>query len=126
MPAYVDAALNWLEAEDRTGDPVTGGMQLVGRPRAYGFGELGWRMGPWTLAAGARATARVPLTAANTKWSDGYAVWHARLRWQAGPSLRLDLEGRNVFDTRYEDLRGYATSGREFLLGLRYGFTAGS
>ncbi len=126
MPAYVEAALNWLEAEDRTGDPVTGAMQLVGRPRAFGFVELGWRTGPWTLAAGARATARIPLTAANTKWSDGYAVWHARLRWQAGPSLRLDLEGRNLLDARYEDLRGYATSGREFLLGLRYGFTAGS
>jgi outer membrane cobalamin receptor len=83
-------------------------------------------MGRWTFAVGARGTARVPLTAANTKWSDGYAVWHTRLRWQVGPSLRLDLEGRNVFDTRYEDLRGYATTGREFLLGLRYGFTTGS
>jgi outer membrane cobalamin receptor len=126
MPATLDAALNWLDAEDRTGDPVTGGMQLVGRPHAFGFGELGWKMGRWTFAVGARGTARVPLTAANTKWSDGYAVWHTRLRWQVGPSLRLDLEGRNVFDTRYEDLRGYATTGREFLLGLRYGFTTGS
>jgi vitamin B12 transporter len=119
-PIRLDGAVTWLDAADATGDPVTGGRQLVGRSRWTGYGEISWENGPWTFGAGARGVDRVPLTAANSKWVDGYVLWHSRIRWRVHPALRLDLEGRNLADTRYEDVRGYPTSGREVLAGVRF------
>ena len=66
------------------------------------------------------STAVAPLTAANTKWQDGYTLWHARIRRQVTSELRLELEGQNLFDADYEDIRGYAVPGRQVLLGIRY------
>jgi vitamin B12 transporter len=120
FPVRIDGSASWLDARDETGDRVTGGKQLVGRARTTVFGEVSWDLASWTFSAGGRGVSRVPVTPANTKWLTGYALWHARARWQIIPSLRLELEGRNLFDTRYEDLRGYATPGREILLGLRF------
>ena len=62
---------------------------------------------------------RVPLTAANTKWQAGYVLWDASASWRARSGLRLELSGRNLLDTAYEDLRGYATPGREVLFSVR-------
>jgi outer membrane cobalamin receptor len=45
---------------------------------------------------------------------------HARAGWRASPAVRLDFEVRNLFDTAYEDMRGYAAPGRELLLGMRF------
>ncbi len=116
----LDGSASWLDPVDATGDPVTGGRTLVGRARFHAFGELSWAPGRWTALAGLTAVGRVPLTAANTKWEDGYVLVHAGLRRRISADLRLDLEGRNLFDTRYEDLRGYAVPGREILLGARW------
>ena len=116
----VDGAYTFLDARDRTGDRVTDGKQLIGRAAHTVFGEAAVPFGAWTAAAGVRAVSAVPVTAGNTKWLDGYALWHARLRWQATAALRLDLEGRNLLDNAYEDLRGYATAGREILFGVRF------
>lgn len=115
-----DAAVAFLDATDATDDPVTGGNELVGRARWTLFGQLAWTRGAWTLLGGARSVSRVPVTAANTKYLDGYALAHAGVRWQAAAAWRFDLEARNLFDVRYQDLRGYATPGREILLGFRY------
>jgi len=120
LPFTLQGSGSWLDARDRTGDRLTGGKQLVGRSRFLGFGELQWVGGPWTAAVGARAVSAIPVTAVNTKWLDGYAVAHARLAWTVAPPLRLDVEARNLLDTSYEDVRGYATPGRELLLGLTY------
>ena len=109
-----------MQAEDATGDPVTGGKQLVGRPSTTVFAEAGWVLGKWTVAAGMRGVSRVPVTAAGTKWLDGYALAHVRGDWKPLPGIRLELSVRNLFDTRYEDIRGYATPGRELLAGVRY------
>jgi outer membrane cobalamin receptor len=62
----------------------------------------------------------VPLTAANTKSLDGYVIFHALARCRVSDALRLDVELRNLADTRYQDLRGYGTPGRELLVGFRY------
>jgi vitamin B12 transporter len=125
-PIRLDAALTWLDAVDATGDPVTGGRQLVGRSRWTGYGEISLERGAWTFGVGARGVDRVPLTAANSKWVDGYMLFHSRVRWRIQPALHLDLEGRNLADTPYEDLRGYPTPGREVLAGIRFTPGAGS
>jgi outer membrane cobalamin receptor len=119
-PLRADGSAAWLDARNRTGDRVTGGKVLVGRARATAFGELSWDMGRWTVAAGGRGVSRVPVTGANTKWLSAYALWHARALWRLLPALRLELEGRNLLDTPHEDIRGYATPGRELLVGLRF------
>jgi outer membrane cobalamin receptor len=120
LPFTFQGSASWLDARDRTGNRLTGGKQLVGRSRFLGFGELMWEGGRWTAAAGVRTVSAMPVTAANTKWLDGYAVSHVRLAWTTVPALRLDLEARNLFDTSYEDVRGYATPGRELLLGFTF------
>ncbi len=116
----LDGSLTWVEAEDATGDPVTGGRQLVGRAATTAFAELSLTHGPWSAAAGARTTSAVPVTAANTKWQPGYTLWHARLRFAVTPRVRLEVEGENLGAVAYEDLRGYATTGRVIRLGVRW------
>ena len=116
----LDASLSWLDAIDDTGDRVTGGKQLVGRARYSGFGEASVELGPLTVASGVRGVSRTPLTAANTKWAEGYALVHGSVRWKISSVIRIDVEGQNLFDTSYEDIRGYATTGRQALLGIRY------
>ncbi len=120
LPLRLDAAFTLLDAADATGDPITGDRRLVGRAARTAFADLSWTRGRWAVASGVRAVSRVPLTAANTKWADGYALIHAGFRYRASADLRLEAEGRNLFDTRYEDIRGYAVPGREVLLGLRF------
>ncbi len=119
-PLRVDGSWTRLHAVDAGVDRVTGGKTLVGRARDAGFVELGWEPGSWAAAVGVRGVGRVPLTPSGTKWQAGYAVWEARLRRRITPELRADLEARNLFDARYQDLRGYAAPGREVLFGLRY------
>jgi len=116
----VNAAYTFLDARDAGDDPVTGGKRLVNRPAHQLFAEAGTGRGAWSAATGVLAVGEAALTTANTKWRAGYALWHARLRWQANPRLRFDLEMENLTDTDYEDVRGYATPGREVLLGFRY------
>jgi vitamin B12 transporter len=120
LPLRLDLAFTLLDAADATGDPVTGGRKLVGRAARTAFADLSWSRGRWTVASGVRAVSRVPLTAANTKWADGYALIHAGLRYRVTSDLRVEAEGRNLFDTAYEDIRGYSVPGREVLLGVRF------
>jgi outer membrane cobalamin receptor len=120
LPRHVDLSASRLDAADGTGDAVTGGKQLVGRAEWTAFAESVWRWGAVDAAVGVRAVSRTPVTAANTKWLDGYLLWHAGVRWHASPELRLDVEGTNLLDTYYEDIRGYATPGRTIGVGLRY------
>lgn len=120
IPLRLEASGSWTRARDATGDRLTGDKQLVGRPQALGFAELVWEPGAWTVAAGVRGVGRIPLTAANTKWTQPYALLHARVRWRVEPGLRFEVEGRNLLDTAYEDIRGYASPGREILAGVRY------
>jgi vitamin B12 transporter len=117
-PAWIEVSYARLEAEDATQDPTTGGMQLVGRADHTLFGEATLAPGRWGLTAGARAVSAVPLTAAHTKWQEGYALVHARVRYEATPALRLEAEIRNAFDAAYEDVRGYPATGREVVLGV--------
>jgi vitamin B12 transporter len=117
-PAWIDLAYQRLEAEDATGDPVTGGKQLVGRPDHTFFGELSVAPGRWTFAGGARGVGAMPLTAANTKWQEGYALLHARARYRIAPAVRVEAELRNALDTAYEDVRGYPAVGRQLVLGV--------
>jgi outer membrane cobalamin receptor len=116
---FLDAALSRLEARDATDDRTTAGKQLVGRAAWIGSGALSWHPGALGLSMGFRGLDRVPLTAANTKWLAGYVLWDASVSWRVSPGLRFELEGRNLFDTDYQDLRGYATAGREVLLSIQ-------
>ena len=113
-------AYTWMDAVDATGDPITGGKQLVGRPRHRLFAELRWTRSRWTMGAGLEGVSRIPLTAANSKWQPGYTTWHALGRVQVNSTWRLDVELTNLTDTEYEDLRGYATPGREWTMALRW------
>jgi outer membrane receptor protein involved in Fe transport len=120
VPLIADASYTYLQAQDATGDPVTGGRRLVGRPAHSGFAEVGWRDGSWSLSTGFRGTSRVPLTAANTKWQEGSLLVHARIGRQLRPGLRLELEGRNLFDVPVEDIRGYPSPGRQVVVAVRF------
>ena len=120
VPADLDLAYTFLDARDATDDPVTGGKRLVGRTPHHLTGEALLRPGRFTVGGGFDGVGSVPLTAANTKSLDGYVLFHAMARYRVNDALRLDVELRNLADTRYEDLRGYGTPGRELLLGFRY------
>jgi vitamin B12 transporter len=120
LPHHLDLSGSWLDAADATGDPVTGDKQLVGRAAWTAFAESVWRYKTVDAVAGMRGVSRTPVTAANTKWLDGYLLWHAALRWHVSARWRLDLEGTNLSDTHYEDIRGYATPGRTIGVGVRY------
>ena len=77
---------------------------------------MAWRPGVLGLRLGVHGNDRTPITPSNTKWLSGYALWDASVSWRVRGNARLVLEGRNLFDTDYQDIRGYATPGREFLL----------
>jgi outer membrane cobalamin receptor len=120
LPLGLEASYSRLDARDATGDAVTGGTLLVGRASHRAGLEARYRAGAWTLTGAMRAVGRVPLTAANTKWQPGYVLWSAGVRRELAPRLTADLRVENLTGARYEDLRGYATRGREILGGLRY------
>jgi len=120
LPLRLRGAYTWLNARDTGEDPLTGGRRLVGRAAHRLVADLLFEPSVWSLAVGVRGTGRIPWTAANTKWVTGYLLWNARVRFRVTQTLRLDLEGENLADTPYEDLRGYPTAGREMTLGFRW------
>jgi vitamin B12 transporter len=111
-----DGSVSRLWAHDVTGNRVTGGKELVGRARWVGSAALAWDPGLFGLRLGVHGNDRTPITPSNTKWLSGYALWDASVIWRFRGNARLVLEGRNLFDKDYQDLRGYSTPGREFLL----------
>jgi vitamin B12 transporter len=112
----LDASLSRLWAHDVTGDRVTGGKELVGRARWLGSAALAWNPGVLGFSVGVHGNDRTPITPSNTKWLSGYALWDASVSWRLRSNARLVFESRNLLDADYQDLRGYATPGREFLL----------
>lgn len=118
-PLYANTAYTWLRARDAGDSPVTRDKQLVGRAEHQWTSELQLFEGAWQFLVGMRATGRAPLTAANTKWHDGYMLFHSRVSREVAPWLRVDVEMQNIGDTDHEDIRGYETLGRELLLSLR-------
>ena len=112
----LDASLSRLNATDVTGDRVTGGKELVGRSRWTGSALLSWSPGALAFSAGCHGNDRTPVTPSNTKWLSGYLLWDASVGWDLRSNARLVFEGRNLLDTPHEDIRGYASPGREFLL----------
>ena len=68
------------------------------------------------MRLGVHGNDRTPVTPSNTKWLSGYALWDVSMSVRFRANARLVLESRNLFDTDYQDIRGYATPGREFLL----------
>lgn len=111
-----EGSVSRLWAHDVTDDRVTGGKELVGRARWVGSAAMAWSPGVLGLRLGVHGNDRTPITPSNTKWLSGYALWDASASWRLSRNARLVLEGRNLFDTEYQDIRGYATPGREFLL----------
>jgi outer membrane receptor protein involved in Fe transport len=111
-----EGSVSRLWGHDITGDRVTGGKELVGRARWVGSAWLTWNPGVLGFRSGVHGNDRTPLTPSNTKWLSGYALWDASVSWRLRRNARLVFEGRNLLDTEYQDLRGYATPGREFLL----------
>jgi vitamin B12 transporter len=112
----LEGSVSRLWAHDVTDDRVTGGKELVGRARWVGSAAMAWRPGVLGLRLGVHGNDRTPITPSNTKWLSGYTLWDASVSWRVRGNARLVLEGRNLFDTDYQDIRGYATPGREFLL----------
>jgi outer membrane cobalamin receptor len=112
----LDGSVSRLWAHDATEDRVTGGKELVGRAPWVGSATLHWSPGRFGMRLGVHGNDRTPVTPSNTKWLSGYALWDASMSVRFRANARLVLESRNLFDTDYQDIRGYATPGREFLL----------
>jgi len=112
----LEGSVSRLWAHDITGDRVAGGKELVGRARWVGSAWLTWNPGVLGFRSGVHGNDRTPITPSNTKWLSGYALWDASVSWRLRRNARLVLEGRNLLNTEYQDLRGYTTPDREFLL----------
>ena len=120
IPLSVLASATWLDARNINGNPLTHGTRLAGRPPYRVHGETSISPGRWRLTAGGEAVGAVPLTPGETKHQDAYALLNASVRFMLTPSLWIDLEGQNLTDEYYEDIRGYPTPGRELTLGVRF------
>ncbi len=69
---------------------------------------------PWRLQAGARVEVRGRVA------RPAYALVDARLGRRVGPA-EVFVEGTNLFDASYEEIRGVAMPGRWLTAGLRFG-----
>ena len=51
---------------------------------------------------------------------DAYGLIDLYGEYKVGPAARLFLDLKNLTDTKYEDIRGYNTRRRNFVVGFRF------
>jgi vitamin B12 transporter len=118
----IGAHYSLVDATSRSPD-TSFGKQLARRPKDSASFVIDWKS-PWGLALGSTLT----LTGdsfnnlANTVRLDGFAL--ASLRASYPVTERFELYGRveNLFDAKYETVRGYGTLGRNAYIGVRAKF----
>jgi vitamin B12 transporter len=120
VPSEINAAFTWLDARNINGNPLTDGTRLPGRPPYRVLLEAAVSPGAWRAGVGTEAVGAIPLTPGETKQQDAYALLNAHLRRRLSDSWWVDIEGQNLTDAYYEDIRGYPTPGIQLLLGVRF------
>ena len=63
-----------------------------------------------------------PYGALNTVGVEDYTLLDCSIKYQIIKGLAAMLRVENIFDTKYTEIKGYATRGRGFYCGLRYSF----
>jgi outer membrane cobalamin receptor len=119
-----DYGMNYtfLHAFDATGDPVTGGKQLIGRPRHEANLRLTRRLGLCETTLQINATSERFYTSANTKSLGGYVAADLYLSRDIPWLGTLLLSINNLLDKNYQTVAGYPMPGREVRLRVSKSF----
>ena len=108
-------SVDWQDPRDLETD-----LLLVQRARNYGTLGVDWRLGSWLLGAEVQASAQRYANAANTQVLAGYGLLNLSASTSFGRDLTLIARLDNATDKDYQLVRGYATAGRTFYVGLKW------
>ncbi|MDC7805459.1 TonB-dependent receptor [Luteimonas sp BLCC-B24] len=105
----LQANTGWVDARlDDFTETVSGvvvsraGNRPTNTPARVGNLWVDYTLAPeWSTGVDLRAVDARQANAANSVQTAGYALWGAHLRWQATPTLSLELRGRNLGDRIY-------------------------
>jgi vitamin B12 transporter len=112
----IHATADWQDNENEAT-----GKQLVLRARRHGSLGVEQQYGSMLFGANLQASGRRFNDAANTVILAGYSVVNLHLEQQLSKDFSLFAKANNVFDRFYEVRDDFATAGRSFFLGVRYG-----
>jgi vitamin B12 transporter len=101
-------------------DALTG-LQLPLRSRHHGSFGVEQLFGDTLLAADVQASGRRFNDTANTVVLAGYSVVNLQAEQKLSKDLTVFAKANNVFDRFYEVRDDFATAGRSFFVGVRYG-----
>ena len=109
----------YLYSADRSGLLIREGHALPGRPVHQAGAWLRWGRGPWFARTGLQLVGANFINAANTKELDA--------RWLAEASvgrrietIRIALQGRNLFNDHAQDVRGLPLPGLGFFVTISW------
>ena len=117
---------NIRAAYDGTGAPIgkdTSYFNLYRIPKHAWYGEIGYR---WNKAIYLQMQIRYLGDREEFIYGDlpakmaAYGLIDLYGEYKLSPSARLFLDLKNITDTKYEDIRGYTTRRRNFVLGFRF------
>ena len=108
-------SVDWQDPRDLDTD-----LLLVQRARNYGTLGVDWRLGGWLLGAEVQASAQRYANAANTQVLAGYGLLNLSASTALGHDITLVARLDNATDKDYQLVRGYATAGRTFYVGMKW------
>lgn len=111
--------LTWMEPRNQSGDANNGNV-LTRRARRTARVDLDYDFGIATLGASLNGIGRSYNDLANAQPVAGYGTLDLRAGWQMLPRWQLQLKAANVFDRRYETVKGFAQLGSTYFVTVRY------
>ncbi|WP_343347529.1 TonB-dependent receptor [Sphingomicrobium sp. XHP0239] len=123
LASFLTAGANYSYLDASEGSVADAALDEVRRPDHRAALILTGERDDLTIGAtlayvGARFDTDFDRFPAETLRLDPYVLADARIAYRWTDALSLSLRGRNLFDTRYQDVIGYRTAGRGLYAGL--------
>ena len=116
----LSGSLDLQAPKDVTEGSANYGKVLARRAKTHASLRADTDLAGWALGAQLLASAKRTDNLSTGYKLGGYATLDLDAQYGIRPGLRLQLKLDNVFDRGYETARGYASSPRQFFVGLRY------
>ncbi|MCL2020546.1 MAG: TonB-dependent receptor [Betaproteobacteria bacterium] len=123
----MNVGYDWLNAQNRSKDPVDGtGYERLGRrardKATFGVNYVQGNLnaGIEQIIVGRRYDGNYKKNAADKEELGGFGLTNLTVGYALTPELRLEARLNNLFDKKYEMARYYSTHGFNAFIGLRY------
>lgn len=113
-------SLDLQAPKDVTEGTANYGKMLARRAKTHGSLRAETDLGGWSLGGQVQASGKRTDNLGTGYKLGGYSTLDLDAQYSISPVLRLQLKLDNAFDRGYETARGYASSPRQFFVGLRY------